>query len=139
MIRHITLIIIVATMIIWLGWDFIAFWLGGNPATESANIDYFGYQYPSIPLFWGYLTGHFFAEKRLPSNQVVGVPFFQRKDSLLLLAVSVVWGVGDLIHTTYLTQWIQLIPGPGHGAIEMVILGTFLGYKYFQMDDKVIY
>ena len=35
---------------------------------DPANIFVIGIKYPQLPFAWGILTGHFFAEKRLPST-----------------------------------------------------------------------
>lgn len=133
-----TRVLVISTPIVWLLWDIIAFRVGGNPATESANIFIWGLKYPAIPLFWGYLTGHFFAETSSPSTTGIsnGVPFFKRWQADVLLFAAVLWFTWDLVFgQSLLSRLVSKIPGPGHGAIEMVILGTLIGFKYFQMDD----
>lgn len=129
--------LLIATPIIWVAWDLIVFlWVGGNPATESANIFRYGYTFPQLPLAWGYLTGHFFAQKRLPSTVALpgGGPFWESLGPNIAIAIPIVWFAFDLkLGGSWLTRLVSSCPGPGHGAIEMVIIGTAIAYFSFQM------
>lgn len=124
---------------IWIIWDIIAFKLGGNPWTESSNIFVYSLRFPSIPLGWGYLTGHFFAQNRFPSTESLGQPFFKSFKADMALVLNLAWLTWDLIkQPSPLTAWLATTPGPGHGSIEMVIFGTMIGYWVFQMNDDTL-
>ena len=55
-----TQIIMAVALIVLLGWDCIALIKGGTEATISHWMIVSSYNYPLIPFFWGFLTGHFF-------------------------------------------------------------------------------
>jgi hypothetical protein len=125
-----------ATVVIWVVYDVIAYWLGGNPATESANIFVLGAQFPQIPLAWGTLTAHFFAQRRKPSATSLpgSGPFWGSTTSDFYLIAVLGWLIFDLtFHGSWLSREIALIPGPGHGSIEMVLVGAAAGFLFFQM------
>lgn len=132
-----TRFLILATLAVWIGWDLIAYIYGGNPATESANIFVFGYFYPVIPLAWGFLTGHFFAQSRLPSDKSVsnGRPWFLSAAPVGAILCSAGWLFWDIFwFPSPITKLVMNIPGPGHGSLEMVMLGTLIGYLVFKMN-----
>ncbi len=138
-IMTITRYLLVLTPIIWVAWDIVAFIFGGNPWTESANIAVYSRVYGSVPLSWGLLTGHFFAQNRLPTTQTFGDPFFKNFWCDAVLIADAGWLVWDILAKPgLLTELITKIPGPGNGLMVIVTVGTVLGWKLFQMEDATL-
>jgi hypothetical protein len=63
-----TQVLILATIVIWIIYDIIAFAYLGNPDTESATIARWGYHAPGIAFLCGLLMGHFFFSIRGPMD-----------------------------------------------------------------------
>ena len=60
MIKLVSQFMLVATLIIWLLWDIVAYSQGGQGATLSVIITDFYYYSPSLGLFAGILIDHWF-------------------------------------------------------------------------------
>jgi hypothetical protein len=66
MIRTITRIIILSTVVLWIAYDIFVYLIYGNPATESAVIATISFYHPYIPFLAGLLCGHLFFDMREP-------------------------------------------------------------------------
>jgi len=62
-----TIIVIVLTVLLLIGWDVFAILEGGKEASISSVIITYSYDYPIIPFMFGFLCGHFFW--RLKANR----------------------------------------------------------------------
>lgn len=58
--RHVTAVLILATILIWIAWDIYADVTAGYDATETAAIRGWS-KVPFVPLVAGILIGHLFA------------------------------------------------------------------------------
>lgn len=63
---NLTKVLILATAVIWIAWDFYAYFHGGNPATESATLMRWSTYEPGIAFLVGVLCGHLFFSLREP-------------------------------------------------------------------------
>lgn len=62
-----TKILVLATPVIWIGWDLYVDFTAGNSATESATIFRWAYHAPGVALLVGILMGHLF----IPQTEVL--------------------------------------------------------------------
>lgn len=58
--KKITSIVVIASLILILGYDCYALMMGGTEATISHMLIVGSYSYPLIPFFGGFLMGHLF-------------------------------------------------------------------------------
>lgn len=62
---EITELLIIATILIWIGWDIYAYKRGGVEATESRVIYRWARRYPGFVFAVGCLMGHFFLAQHI--------------------------------------------------------------------------
>lgn len=62
----ITRILILATPLVWIAWDVVAYFGAGNPATESATLVRWFHEYPGFAFLFGVLVGHTVFDMREP-------------------------------------------------------------------------
>jgi len=65
----VTRLIVLITPIIWIAWDFYAYYSGGNAATESIFIWRNSYHAPGIAFLVGVLCGHLFFQVKPEDKQ----------------------------------------------------------------------
>jgi hypothetical protein len=70
----ITQVVIMVTIVAWIGWDIYAYLHFGNAATESATIFRWSYHAPGAAFLAGILCGHLF----FPQHEVLDE--LQKKD-----------------------------------------------------------
>lgn len=58
--------LILATVLIWIGFDIYAYFVHGNPSTISAYIVRWSWYHPWVPFASGVLVGHLFFDMREP-------------------------------------------------------------------------
>ena len=58
--------LILLTPVIWLAWDWYAYYHGGNPSTESATLVRWFHYYPQAAFLFGVLVGHIMFDLREP-------------------------------------------------------------------------
>ena len=64
-----TKVLILATILIWIGYDFWAYFqYGSNIATESWTVWKWSYRIPGIAFICGVLCGHFFFQMSPPED-----------------------------------------------------------------------
>jgi len=64
--RRITQVGVIATAVLWIGWDVVAYLWGGNESTISRVITDASRDWPIIPLLVGIVLGHLFFSQTLP-------------------------------------------------------------------------
>ena len=64
--RRITQVGVIATTVLWIGWDVVAYLWGGNESTISRVITDASRDWPIIPLLVGIVLGHLFFSQTLP-------------------------------------------------------------------------
>jgi len=64
--RRITQVVVIATTVLWIGWDVVAYLWGGNESTISRVITDASRDWPIIPLLTGIVLGHLFFSQTLP-------------------------------------------------------------------------
>jgi len=64
--RRITQVGVIATAVLWIGWDVVAYLWGGNESTISRVITDASRNWPIIPLLVGIVLGHLFFSQTLP-------------------------------------------------------------------------
>jgi hypothetical protein len=66
--QDITQLIILATFVVWIGWDIYAYLKKGDLPTESWTIWKWSYRIPAIAFAFGVLMGHFFFQMAPPEK-----------------------------------------------------------------------
>lgn len=133
----------IGTLITWGLLDVFLYVMYGNAATESATTWYYGYLFPSIPLFVGMLMGHFFGQDRAPSAQGVTPPAWRKNGEIVLLAIMVPWILFDMgyIVSSHAPPAVdEFVWGlVGHQVLVLFLVGVCFGSMFLPMNEPTTF